>query len=187
MQRIPLPLSGSFLLQLDNFADERGAFKEVYSEPRYRAAGIAETFVQDNLSRSVRGVLRGLHGDPAMAKLVQVVHGEVFDVIVDLRPASPTFGAWHGERLAAQEHRQLYIPSGFLHGFLTLSEEALFLYKQSAVYAPEREVGIAWNDPDLAIAWPLDGSRPLLSAKDRHNPTLRERGYTAVTNPRNSR
>ncbi len=175
MKRLSLPLGGSFLLQLDAHADDRGWFCETFVEPRYRALGIEDGFVQENLSHSRRGVLRGLHGDPRMAKLVQVVQGSIFDAIVDARPTSPTFGRWHGQRLDAATPTQLYVPRGFLHGFLALSDDTIFLYKQTATYDPGSEVGIAWDDPDLAIAWPLAGIDPLLSAKDRANPRFRER------------
>jgi dTDP-4-dehydrorhamnose 3,5-epimerase len=174
MKREPLPLAGSFLLHPDIFADERGYFKEVYSEPRYRDLGIDETFVQDNVSRSGRGVLRGLHGDPRMAKLVQVLDGEAFDVLVDLRPESPTFLRWAGVHLAAEAHTQVFIPRGFLHGFLALTDGVLLSYKQSATYDPAKEIGVAWNDPAINIDWPLGGAEPDLSPKDRRNPTLRE-------------
>ena len=168
---------GAFILNLRAFSDERGYFKEVYSQGRYAEVGIADTFVQDNISYSKRGVLRGLHSDPRMAKLVEVVRGEVFDIMVDLRKGSPTYLRWQGIALREGEHAQLYIPRGFLHGFLTLSEEAHFHYKQSAMYAPEHEFGVAWNDPDIGIEWPLaSGERPLLSPKDAANPTLRELG-----------
>lgn len=176
MEREALPLDGSLRLRPAAFEDARGSFMEVYAEPRYRALGIAETFVQDNLSISKRGVLRGLHGDPRMAKLVQVIRGEVYDAIVDLRRESPTFRRWTGVRLKAEERTQLYIPAGFLHGFLALSDDVIFLYKQTATYDPSHEFGVAWNDPDLAIEWPLHGA-PTLSEKDAANKTLRELGY----------
>ncbi len=150
---------------------------ELFSAPRYKDAGIADEFVQDNLSRSKRGVLRGLHGDPRMAKLVQVLEGEVHDAIVDLRRESPTYLQWTAVRLRASECTQLFIPTGFLHGFLVLSDEAIFLYKQTATYDPQREIGVAWNDPDLAIDWPLGDVAPILSVKDAHNASLRALGY----------
>lgn len=171
-----LPLRDALRIQPAVFSDPRGFFKEVYASARYRAAGVEETFVQDNVSQSARGVLRGLHSDPRMAKLVQALSGEIYDVIVDLRTQSPTFLKWFGARLSAAEHTQIYVPPGFLHGFFTISESATVLYKQSAEYNPATEFGIAWNDPDLAIVWPLDGRTPLLSPKDAANPTLRERG-----------
>ena len=133
-------------------------------------------FVQDNLSLSQRLVLRGLHSDPQMAKIVQVLTGTAYDVIVDVRRESPSFMRWHAVTLRAREHTQLYIPAGCLHGFLALEDETALLYKQSAEYDPATEFGVAWNDPDLAIEWPLGGAAPILSAKDAGNPTLRERG-----------
>jgi dTDP-4-dehydrorhamnose 3,5-epimerase len=172
----PLPLDGAMMLTLRAFADERGYFKETFSAPRYRAAGIVEEFAQDNISFSHRNVLRGLHGGPATSKLVQVVWGKAYDVIVDVRAHSPTRGRWCGFTLRSDEHRQIYIPPGFLHGFLALSHRVGFLYKQSKTYDPLTEVGVAWNDPDLEIDWPLHGAAPLLSPKDAANPRLRELG-----------
>jgi dTDP-4-dehydrorhamnose 3,5-epimerase len=171
-----LPIAGAFRITPKIFGDERGSFKETFAASRYAAAGIRETFVQDNLSVSRADVLRGLHGDARMAKLVQVFAGAAFDVIADIRPGSPTFMRWYGELLRAEEHTQLFIPAGCLHGFLSLSDGTMLAYKQSAEYNPATEFGIAWNDPDLAIAWPLDGRTPLLSPKDAANPSLRERG-----------
>jgi dTDP-4-dehydrorhamnose 3,5-epimerase len=170
-----LPIHGALSIVPNVFGDERGSFKETFSASRYAAAGIADTFVQDNLSVSGRLVLRGLHGDPRMAKIVQVLRGEAFDAIADVRPGSPTFGRWCGVMLRAGDHTQLYIPPGCLHGFLSLADETMLSYKQSAEYDPDREFGIAWDDADLAIDWPLAGRTPLLSAKDLKNPTLRER------------
>lgn len=174
-----LPLSGAFLLTPAVFSDDRGFFKEVYAEPRYAEAGIKDAFIQDNVSVSRRLTLRGLHSDPRMAKLVQVLDGEAYDVIVDLRKDSPTYLKWAGVRLTSESHHQIYIPRGFLHGFLALSERVIFSYKQSALYNPSSEVAVAWNDPDLAVEWPLEGDAPLLSPKDARNPTLRELGYLA--------
>ncbi|HTU80847.1 MAG TPA: dTDP-4-dehydrorhamnose 3,5-epimerase [Candidatus Acidoferrales bacterium] len=175
MQVDPLPLAGALELRLQAFSDERGYFKETYSAQRYRDAGIADEWLQDNVSVSHRGVLRGLHGDPRMSKLVQVLAGEAFDVIADVRPESPTRGRWYGTLLRAGEHRQIYVPRGFVHGFLALSDEVIFLYKQSALYDPASEFGVAWNDPALGIEWPLDGRLPLLSPKDAAHPTLAAR------------
>lgn len=174
METRRLPLADAQLLVPPVFTDGRGGFKEVYATTRYRDVGINDVFVQDNLSWSRRGTLRGLHGDLRMAKLVQVLAGEVYDVIVDLRPESATYRHWHGVHLRGDEHTQLYVPRGFLHGFLALAEGSVVLYKQSALYDPASEFGVAWNDPSLAIAWPLSGESPLLSAKDAANPTLRE-------------
>jgi len=172
MQVTPLPLDGALLITPRIFADDRGFFVETFSAQRYRDAGITEEFVQDNLSFSRRGVLRGLHGDARMSKLVQVLAGEAYDVIVDLRPESATYLHWYAVRLDARDRAQLYVPRGFLHGFLALTGEVLFAYKQSALYDPACEIGVAWNDPDLAIPWPLDGP-PILSPKDAANPPLR--------------
>jgi dTDP-4-dehydrorhamnose 3,5-epimerase len=171
-----LPLAGALLLTPHTFTDERGFFKELYSSERYRTFGIMEDFVQDNVSLSHRDVLRGLHGDRRMAKLVSVVRGSVFDVIVDARPGSPTYGRWWGAALTAGEGRQLYIPQGFLHGFLALEDETIFAYKQSAPYDPAAELAIAWNDAELGIAWPLTGRAPILSRRDATNPTLASLG-----------
>jgi dTDP-4-dehydrorhamnose 3,5-epimerase len=152
------------------FGDERGFFFESFSQTAFEeATGIKRTFIQDNHSKSQRGVLRGLHYqlDPmAQGKLVRVVQGEVFDVAVDIRKNSPTFGQWVGEILSAENRKQLWVPEGFAHGFVTLSETAEFLYKTTNVYAPTYERSIIWNDPDLAIDWRLDGD-PILSGKDQ--------------------
>lgn len=167
------PLPGLLVVEPVRHGDARGVFAETYHAARYAEAGIRAAFVQDNLSRSSRGTLRGLHAQTpphAQAKLVQVLDGEVFDVAVDLRRGSPTFGRWHGETLSAENGRQLYLPEGFAHGFVVTSDHALFAYKCSAFYAPEAEVSIAWDDPDLAIRWPVD--RPMLSAKDAAAPRL---------------
>jgi len=154
------------------FNDERGFFKETYSLDRYRRCGVAETFVQDNVSLSRRDVLRGLHGDNRMAKLVGVLTGSAFDVIVDLRPESPTYLRWCGRTLTARGGQQIYVPRGFLHGFLALEDATIFAYKQSALYDPAHEFAVIWNDEDLGIEWPLGGRRPILSERDSANPTL---------------
>lgn len=167
-----LPLAGALLLTPRVFDDERGFFTETYSFDRYRACGIEETFVQDNLSLSHRGVLRGLHGDARMAKLITVVRGSAFDVIVDARAASATYRRWFGRTLTAAEGKQVYVPRGFLHGFLALEDGTILAYKQSAPYDPAREFAVAWDDPEIAIEWPLRGGRPLLSPRDARNPTL---------------
>lgn len=173
LKRVATQFADAFLIEVPAFADERGYFKETYVRSKYRELGITDDFLQDNLSCSKRGVLRGLHADPRMSKLVYVVRGEVFDVVVDARGGSATFGRWEGVYLREQQHRQLYIPAGFLHGFLTLSDEAVFCYKQSAEYAPEHEIGVRWDDADLAIAWPLRGT-PLISPKDLRNRAFRD-------------
>lgn len=157
------------------FRDERGFFTESYNRRAFAEATGAEVdFVQDNHSRSTRGVLRGLHYQlppRAQGKLVRVADGEIFDVAVDLRSGSATFGRWFGTVLSSEKGNQLWIPPGFAHGFLTLSDTADVLYKASDYYAPECERSIAWNDPDIGIEWPLEGS-PLLSAKDEAAPKL---------------
>jgi dTDP-4-dehydrorhamnose 3,5-epimerase len=168
-----LPLTGALMLTLRVFTDERGFFAETYSLDRYRQCGVEETFVQDNLSLSRRNVLRGLHGDPRLAKLVGVVHGSIFDVIVDIRVKSTTYGQWYGATLTAAQGRQIYVPRGFLHGFLALEDDTTVAYKQSAPHDPAFEFSVAWNDPDLGIEWPLGGQTPILSARDAASPTLR--------------
>jgi dTDP-4-dehydrorhamnose 3,5-epimerase len=168
----PLPIDGALVVTPKLHADDRGTFAEIFSSTRYADAGIRDSFVQDNLSVSRQGVLRGLHGDPRMSKLVQVLDGEAFDVVADTRQGSPTYGRWYGTVLKASERRQVYVPKGCLHGFLALSDSVVFLYKQSALYDPATEVGVAWNDPQLAVAWPLGGRVPILSAKDAANPPL---------------
>ncbi len=158
-----------FILEPRVFGDERGFFLESFNRLRFaEAIGSDPEFVQDNHSRSGRGVLRGLHDQPGkpQGKLVRVVHGAVFDVAVDIRPASPTFGTWVGVELTADNHRQLWIPPGLSHGFLVLSDRADFLYKTTDYYAPECERCIAWNDPELAIEWPDPGVPFQVSAKD---------------------
>jgi dTDP-4-dehydrorhamnose 3,5-epimerase len=167
-------LPGLIVIEPDLLADERGYFLESFHTRRYAEAGIADTFVQDNLSRSGRGVLRGLHFQVRwpQAQIVTVVRGRIFDVAVDLRPGSSTFGRWHGLELSDQGPRQLYMPGGFAHGFCVLSEVAELHYKVSRLYDSGDEGGIAWNDPDLAIAWPIGD--PLLSARDAAYPRLRE-------------
>jgi len=167
-----LPLVGAFVLAPRTFTDERGFFRETYSVEHYRAYGVKESFVQDNVSLSRRNVLRGLHGDERVAKLVGVLRGSAFDVIVDARRESPTYGRWYGTTLTAAEGRQVYVPRGFLHGFLALEDETLLGYKQSAPYDPRSEIAVAWNDPEIGIEWPLAGRAPILSARDAANPTL---------------
>jgi dTDP-4-dehydrorhamnose 3,5-epimerase len=172
MELEQLPLAGALMLAPRTLTDERGFFKETYSLDRYRRCGVAETFVQDNLSLSHRGVLRGLHGAAQTAKLVGVVHGSVFDVIVDLRRESRTYCRWWSQTLSGANGKQVYVPCGFLHGFLALEDETIFAYKQSAPYDPAREFSVAWDDPDLAIEWPLAGRRPILSPRDAASPRL---------------
>lgn len=157
-------------------ADARGFFVEVWLEQRYRSAGIDLPFVQDNHSRSGRGTLRGLHYQVqhAQGKLVRVAAGEVFDVAVDLRRSSPTFGRWVSVILSGENHRQLWVPTGFAHGFYVMSESADLLYKCTDLYAPQYDHTLKWDDPDLGIEWPLSGGAPLLSAKDRAGVPLRD-------------
>jgi dTDP-4-dehydrorhamnose 3,5-epimerase len=175
MRVTPTALREVLLLEPQVFGDDRGFFLESYNKRRFdEAAGRDVTFVQDNHSRSSKGVLRGLHFQlppNAQGKLIRVIAGAIFDVAVDVRRSSPTFGQWIGEELSAENKRQLWIPEGFAHGFLTLSDTADVLYKASAFYSPADEGSIAWNDPDVAIAWPLDGE-PLLSGKDAAAPPL---------------
>jgi len=153
--------------------DARGFFLESYNERRYREAGIAERFVQDNHSRSGRGTLRGLHAQVKnpQGKLVRVIEGEIWDVAVDIRPGSPTYRRWVGVVLSAENHRQIWVPPGFAHGFCVLSEIAQVEYKVTAFWERDDEIAIAWDDPALAIAWPLE-EPPLLSDKDRAAPRL---------------
>ncbi len=169
MQAINTELHGVLILEPKVFGDERGFFFESFNARAFaEATGLQCEFVQDNHSRSQRGVLRGLHYQvqQAQGKLVRVSAGEVFDVAVDLRRSSPTFGKWVGTLLSAENKRQLWVPAGFAHGFVVLSEFAEFLYKTTDYYAPEHERCIRWDDPSLAIDWPLDGA-PQLSAKDQ--------------------
>ena len=169
MKATPLAIPDVLLLEPKVHGDPRGFFLESWNRRTFaQAVGRDVEFVQDNHSASPRGVLRGLHYQVVQpqAKLVRVVEGEVFDVAVDLRRSSPTFGRWVGERLSAQNHRMMWIPEGFAHGFLVLSEVAQFLYKTADYYAPAGDRSIRWNDPAIGIEWPLEGE-PTLSAKDR--------------------
>ncbi|HPE72882.1 MAG TPA: dTDP-4-dehydrorhamnose 3,5-epimerase [Candidatus Competibacter sp.] len=173
MKVIATELPGILLLEPQVFGDARGFFMETWQAARYREVGMPERFVQDNHSRSRRGVLRGLHYQltQPQGKLVWVTRGAVFDVGVDIRRGSPSFGRWYGCVLDDLNHRQLYIPPGFAHGFCVLSEEADFFYKCTDYYHPSSERGIAWDDPEIGIAWPIrDGIT--LSAKDQHNLSL---------------
>lgn len=174
MKVVPMSLPEVLLLEPKRLGDARGYFLETWQQERYLAAGIKHAFVQDNLSRSVRGILRGLHlqHPTDQGKLVYVVEGEVFDVAVDVRVGSPTFGQWTGATLSSTDHRQLWIPPGFAHGFCVTSDVALFAYKCTAPYAVAHELGVAWNDPDLGITWPI--AEPLLSGKDKVLPRLAE-------------
>ncbi len=165
-----------FLIEPEVFGDERGFFYESFNQAKFESAiGRKVNFVQDNHSKSGKGVLRGLHyQDPkSQGKLVRVTQGEVFDVVVDIRPKSPTFGKWVAEILSGENKKQLWIPEGFAHGFLVLSETAEFLYKTTEYYAPEFEKCIIWNDVDLGIKWPIQGSLTL-SAKDKGGVNLKD-------------
>lgn len=176
MNVVQTTLPGVLILEPKVFGDDRGFFYESYNRRLLASiAGITEDFVQDNHSRSARNVLRGLHYQirQPQGKLVRVIAGEVFDIAVDIRKSSPTFGKWAGVNLSAENRRMLWIPAGFAHGFLVLSDYAEFLYKTTDYWAPEHERCIAWNDPDLAIAWPLAGE-PVLSAKDQVGLRLKE-------------
>ena len=174
MEVLSTRLAGLILLQPKAFPDERGYFLETYSRERYAKVGIDVDFIQDNHSRSVRGAIRGLHFQmpPGQAKLLRCSRGTVHDVAVDLRRSSPTFGQWEAVELDDVSHRQLFIPVGFAHGLMALSEGADLSYKVSSYYDPVAEVGIAWDDPDLAIRWPLPN--PVVSQRDRGNPRLAE-------------
>ena len=180
MRVTPLALPEILLIEPVVHGDERGFFLETYSESRYRSAGIVPGFVQDNLSSSRRGVLRGLHYQlpNAQGKLVQVVVGEVFDVAVDIRVGSPRFGRWVGELLSSDNRRQLWVPPGFAHGFVVTSEMAVLSYKCTAPYDRDAEHAIRWDDPAIGIEWPAAAST--LSARDAHAPTLADAPVTEL-------
>jgi dTDP-4-dehydrorhamnose 3,5-epimerase len=169
-----LSLSGLLLIEPDVYRDDRGYFMETWNQRAYREHGLDVTFVQDNLSHSQHGVLRGLHfqNPHPQGKLVSVLQGEVFDVAVDIRAESDTFGQWEGLTLSAENGRQLYVPEGFAHGFVVTSEAALFHYKCTDFYHPEAEGIIRWNDPDLGIDWPM--TEPRLSDRDAAAPFLKD-------------
>ena len=171
----PLEIPEVILVKARRFADERGFFLETYKKSAFAAGGIGESFVQDNFSHSARGVLRGLHYQQhpqAQGKLVQVLNGHVFDVGVDIRRGSPTYARWVGVHLTGERSELLYIPPGFAHGFCVLSETVDVTYKCTALYVPEEDAGIRWDDPDIGIDWPI--SEPLVSEKDRNAPLLKE-------------
>lgn len=174
MKCVETTIPGVFIIEPDVFGDKRGFFMETWKASRYEEIGIREPFVQDNLSFSTRGVLRGLHYQHPheQGKLVSVVQGEVFDVAVDIRVGSPSFGQWFGVTLSGDNHRQFWVPPGFAHGFCVLSETAYFTYKCTDIYTPSAEGGIAWNDPDIGIEWPL--TDVTLSDKDQRYPRLRD-------------
>ncbi len=171
MQFKPMAISDVLVIIPDVFGDERGFFMEVFQSRKFSEAGIPAPFVQDNHSRSKQGVLRGLHYQikHAQGKLVRTIAGEIFDVAVDLRKSSPTFGEWVGTHLSADNKYQLWVPPGFAHGFYVLSDWAEVLYKTTDFYAPEFERTLLWNDPDIGIQWPfLNGQSPVLSSKDKN-------------------
>ena len=167
-------LPGVFVVEPKVFGDERGFFMETWNARRYKESGLPSDFVQDNLSFSQHGVLRGLHfqNPDQQGKLVYVLQGEVFDVAVDIRAGSPTFGEWTGVTLSAENKRQFYVPEGFAHGFVVLGASALFAYKCTAFYNGEAEGSILWNDPEIGIDWPVN--EPTLSGKDENAPCLSE-------------
>jgi dTDP-4-dehydrorhamnose 3,5-epimerase len=170
----PTELPGVILVEPDVHRDDRGFFLETFHARKYAEGGVPGPFVQDNHSRSVKGTLRGLHAQlrHPQGKLVRAVEGEMFDVAVDIRPASATFGRWTGVRLSGENFRQLYIPPGFAHGFCVLSDVVHVEYKCTDFYRPQDEIGVAWDDPEIGIAWPV--SAPIISAKDRALPHLRD-------------
>lgn len=174
MKFLPTALPEVIVVEPDVFKDERGFFLETWHQERYREGGLPETFVQDNHSFSVQNVLRGLHAQlrHPQGKLVRAVVGEIFDVAVDIRPGSPTFGKWAGEVLSGDNFKQLWIPPGFAHGFCVLSETAHVLYKCTELYRREDEVSLLWNDPEIGIEWPV--REPLLSPKDRQARRLQD-------------
>lgn len=173
MEIIELPLPGLKLVRLESFDDERGFFKECYRKPKYFDLGIDCEFVQDNLSFSKQGVVRGMHfqSDPGQAKLVSVLNGHIYDVAVDIRPDSPYFGKWTGVYLDAAKHEQLFIPIGFAHGFCTL-DDAHVLYKTSSVYNPSTEKGFRFDDPSIGIKWPIQNL--VTSKRDQNSPNFKD-------------
>ncbi|MDA8127852.1 MAG: dTDP-4-dehydrorhamnose 3,5-epimerase [Betaproteobacteria bacterium] len=175
MNVIETPLPGVLVLEPKVFGDARGFFLESWNRAVFAGLGLDLDFVQDNHSRSAKGVLRGLHYqlDEPQGKLVRAVSGAVFDVAVDVRRSSTHFGQWFGCELSAENHRMMWIPPGFAHGFLVLSESADFLYKATAYYAPQSDRGIRWNDPRIGVQWPLE-AEPVLSAKDQVQPLLED-------------
>ena len=175
MKFIETKLKGVYVIEPKVFSDARGFFMESYSHRVFREHGIQEVFVQDNISRSVKGALRGLHyqlNPHAQGKLVRVTEGAVFDVAVDIRRGSPTFGQWFGYTLSAENKHAMYIAPGFAHGFLVLTDQAEFTYKCTNLYAPQADRGILWNDPKIGIQWPAPPDTDLLSEKDKKAPPL---------------
>lgn len=173
MKIIEAPLEGVKIIELDRYEDERGWFMELWNDERYRQAGLPATFAQDNVSYSRRGVLRGMHYQTPneQGKLVCVLAGSIFDAVVDVRAGSATFGRWYGCELSRQNSRQLWVPEGFAHGFLVLSDEAVVQYNCTVVHVPSSDRTLAWNDPDVRIAWPHAPTR--ISARDQAAPTLK--------------
>ncbi len=174
---IKTSIEGVIIVEPTVFGDDRGYFMETYQYNDFKEGGIDVTFVQDNQSKSKKGVLRGLHFQKqySQSKLVRVISGEVFDVAVDLRPGSPTYGKYEGVILSAENKRQFFIPKGFAHGFVVLSDEAEFVYKVDDFYHPNDEGGLMWNDPDVGIKWPFgEDFEVLLSEKDKINPYLKD-------------
>lgn len=169
------PIEGVYEIEVKKYGDHRGYFMETYKKKDFDEAGLVYDFIQDNQSKSKKGVLRGLHFQKQypQAKLVRCIEGEVFDVCVDLRKGSPTYGKWHGVALSAERGNQFMIPRGFAHGFVALSETATFCYKVDEFYHPEDEGGLMWDDPDIGINWPCK-EEPLLSEKDKKNLSLKE-------------
>jgi dTDP-4-dehydrorhamnose 3,5-epimerase len=173
MRALPTRLAGPILIEPAVHGDERGFFQEVYRRSVFAELGIDEDFVQDNHSRSTRGIVRGMHFQPGMAKLIRCARGSIFDVLVDIRRGSPTFGQWEGISLDDSDHLQLYCPDGFAHGFAVTSDLADVVYKTSSYYDPDLEAGFAYDDPQVAIAWPRDIElRP--SPRDRAAPLLQQ-------------
>lgn len=172
MKVTQIKLEGALVFEPQLFGDERGFFMETWNYERYKKAGLDVKFIQSNLSKSSKGVLRGLHfqNPNPQGKLVQIIFGEVFDVAVDIRRGSATFGQWHGEYLSADNHKQFYIPEGFAHGFCVLSESAIFSYMCTNVYDAKSDYSLLWNDPQINIQWPI--SNPSLSEKDKNAMTL---------------
>ena len=169
-----LEISDVILVEAKSFPDERGFFLESFKESAFHANGINDRFIQDNLTHSIKGVLRGLHyqkAPKAQAKLVTALRGEIFDVAVDVRKNSPTYGKWVSEILSEQNHKLLYIPEGFAHGYCVLSDEADIFYKVNQEYSPEHDSGFIWNDPEINIKWPID--KPIISEKDQKLPLFK--------------
>lgn len=174
MRRLRTRLDGPLLIEPTVYPDERGFFVETFHRARYLELGVDADFVQDNHSRSVQGTIRGLHLQlpPGQPKLVRVARGRVFDVVVDMRPESPTFGNWESFELDDERHHQLFVPGGFAHGFCVLSETCDFVYKVGSYYDLAMERGLAWDDPELSIRWPV--TQPIVSTRDQKNQSLRE-------------